>query len=227
MAALLAAPLAILLIAAVARAVRAQKRRTLNRLAADMGGRVKGTLVWWERDGVTFELELAHAVLLRVVPAKAALLPISADASHLKSASSDGGEVGRRRDELLDARVRRNLDILHRMDFYPGAKVEVTSEAIVVSRERPPSDDRALRLFLNLALPIVDRALRVCAVTGMEILKETTVRTGQCQVCGSPLVGEIVHCRRCRTPHHRECWAYVGRCSTFGCGSEGTGADAE
>jgi hypothetical protein len=27
----------------------------------------------------------------------------------------------------------------------------------------------------------------------------------------------VVVCRRCRTPHHLECWRYVGRCTTYGC----------
>lgn len=43
-----------------------------------------------------------------------------------------------------------------------------------------------------------------------------------CQVCGevrddSP----TVECERCQTPHHRDCWDYVGRCSTFACGGSG------
>ena len=40
----------------------------------------------------------------------------------------------------------------------------------------------------------------------------------ECQVCGHALTTNIVTCSRCRTPHHRECWTYVGQCTTFGCG---------
>jgi hypothetical protein len=27
----------------------------------------------------------------------------------------------------------------------------------------------------------------------------------------------VVYCGKCRTPHHEECWSYVGQCSTYGC----------
>jgi hypothetical protein len=43
---------------------------------------------------------------------------------------------------------------------------------------------------------------------------------GRCLVCGGPLRENVVHCRRCRTPHHEECWRYFGSCSTYGCREE-------
>ena len=39
-----------------------------------------------------------------------------------------------------------------------------------------------------------------------------------CQICGDAMEGDTLLCPECRTPHHRECWAYFGGCSTFGCG---------
>jgi hypothetical protein len=42
-----------------------------------------------------------------------------------------------------------------------------------------------------------------------------------CQVCGVPVTrGTAVFCASCWTPHHRVCFEYVGRCSTYACGSE-------
>jgi len=40
-----------------------------------------------------------------------------------------------------------------------------------------------------------------------------------CRVCGTELVGELVSCERCQTPHHKDCWEYWGRCATYGCAS--------
>lgn len=40
-----------------------------------------------------------------------------------------------------------------------------------------------------------------------------------CQVCGEGIETDVVFCVRCHTPHHRDCWKYMGQCSTFGCGS--------
>ncbi|MCH2124368.1 MAG: hypothetical protein MK165_06225 [Pirellulaceae bacterium] len=39
----------------------------------------------------------------------------------------------------------------------------------------------------------------------------------RCQVCGEDIVGDLVLCRRCKTPHHVECWQYNGCCTTYGC----------
>ncbi len=44
----------------------------------------------------------------------------------------------------------------------------------------------------------------------------------KCQVCGVSLAeGKVVACRRCATPHHKDCWEFNGRCSTFACGEIG------
>jgi hypothetical protein len=38
-----------------------------------------------------------------------------------------------------------------------------------------------------------------------------------CKVCGDPIVEEAVRCDTCLTPHHRDCWEFVGSCSIYGC----------
>lgn len=38
-----------------------------------------------------------------------------------------------------------------------------------------------------------------------------------CQVCLHPLAVRVVYCSGCVTPHHRECWDYLGGCSTYAC----------
>lgn len=43
---------------------------------------------------------------------------------------------------------------------------------------------------------------------------------GLCQVCGAGMTSDLVQCRKCRTPHHRSCWSYLGKCSTFACVSK-------
>ncbi len=54
---------------------------------------------------------------------------------------------------------------------------------------------------------------------GVEILESgnSELAPGACRVCGEALSERPVCCRRCRTPHHRECWEYFGACSIFGC----------
>jgi hypothetical protein len=38
-----------------------------------------------------------------------------------------------------------------------------------------------------------------------------------CKVCGDEIHEQMVVCRRCKTPHHLDCWQYTGSCSVFGC----------
>jgi len=39
-----------------------------------------------------------------------------------------------------------------------------------------------------------------------------------CKVCGEPITDTPrVFCSTCRTPHHRDCWEFIGACSIFGC----------
>jgi hypothetical protein len=38
-----------------------------------------------------------------------------------------------------------------------------------------------------------------------------------CKVCGEPIVAPGVLCGTCQTPHHRDCWEFVGACSIYGC----------
>jgi hypothetical protein len=39
-----------------------------------------------------------------------------------------------------------------------------------------------------------------------------------CKVCGEPIAGgAVIKCAVCNTPHHGDCWTYVGGCSIYGC----------
>jgi xanthosine utilization system XapX-like protein len=55
--------------------------------------------------------------------------------------------------------------------------------------------------------------------TGITFLTEPTgASKGECQVCSTPMTADLVACAKCGTLHHRSCWDYVGRCSTYACG---------
>jgi len=77
--------------------------------------------------------------------------------------------------------------------------------------------DRWLMVAFQLldALPGSDGKGRVSiGFVRMKIDAET-----MCRVCGATLAeGAIVRCAKCSTPHHRDCWEFNGRCSTFACG---------
>jgi hypothetical protein len=41
-----------------------------------------------------------------------------------------------------------------------------------------------------------------------------------CKVCGSTIEERKVLCRRCYTPHHRDCWTFSGKCAVYACGEK-------
>jgi hypothetical protein len=84
-----------------------------------------------------------------------------------------------------------------------------------VSEEAPFLD---LRRVAEEWLPVLEETKRVAEVVWIE---EPGKAIGQCQVCSTEMRGDVVHRRRCRTPHHRQCREYAGLCSTFGCGESG------
>lgn len=56
-----------------------------------------------------------------------------------------------------------------------------------------------------------------------------TAQDALCPVCAQQLDAgaELVSCLRCDAPHHPECWAYIGSCATFGCGSDRSRASSQ
>jgi hypothetical protein len=65
------------------------------------------------------------------------------------------------------------------------------------------------------------RFLRV-AIKGRPAVPENAsmkldASAGDCQVCLEKMNSRVVYCAQCRTPHHEECWSYMGMCSTYGC----------
>lgn len=63
------------------------------------------------------------------------------------------------------------------------------------------------------------RATIVDATNAIEVTAVSLDTTeAVCMVCGEPINQRRVVCRTCSTPHHRECWEYLGQCSTYACG---------
>ncbi len=76
-----------------------------------------------------------------------------------------------------------------------------------------------LEEFCERALELYDQAMLTRAV-GINFVAEGEAQPVEdpiCKVCGEPIDHDMVICRRCRTPHHLDCWQYVGKCSVFGC----------
>lgn len=68
--------------------------------------------------------------------------------------------------------------------------------------------------------PRDEAAPEAATVEEMAFVGEVDAAAGGCPVCGDGFDGEALLCDGCHVPHHPECWAFAGRCSTYGCDGE-------
>ncbi len=99
-------------------------------------------------------------------------------------------------------------------------ELRVRPEEFTLQLRAQPLYDEELWRWLKGAFALL-QALPGVGVEDLSVLARPTpaaLSESLCQVCGSTM-GQppVVYCRRCRTPHHEECWVYAGRCSTFAC----------
>jgi hypothetical protein len=78
---------------------------------------------------------------------------------------------------------------------------------IEFKRERPRVQERVHPL----------RHQKVVQKKGVRMEELQLLSEGTCQVCGTTMKSNTVRCQTCQTPHHPECWRYLGRCSTYAC----------
>jgi hypothetical protein len=120
---------------------------------------------------------------------------------------------------LLSTSVRYHLDQIRRTPDWADTSLSVHPGWLILRRRWTSTRPADLVAFVDLALGLVDQ-LQLTRTVGIDFVDEGQVKVieqARCLVCGEILVHEIVYCRRCKTPHHRECWEYTGACSTYGC----------
>lgn len=71
--------------------------------------------------------------------------------------------------------------------------------------------------FVEDAIAVFKR-IRTPGTEGVIILSaQQLAGQGNCPVCASPLGESPRFCTVCGTPHHRDCWDYLGGCAIYGC----------
>ncbi len=69
-------------------------------------------------------------------------------------------------------------------------------------------------------MELFDQAM-LSRTVGIEFVEQQhlqTIEDAKCPVCCDVITEDLVFCTRCKSPHHRECWIYSGKCATYGCG---------
>jgi hypothetical protein len=177
--------------------------------------------------GIPFRMELAPAA--RPAPPQ---YPRATRAVTTGDREFDVGYVVRANDvemsrDFLNGPVRSTVEGLHRLVHRGGMLVSINPERMLVQVDRNlGTNPENLGWVVEQALSLHDRLME--AVTwrmseGVAIVDESESwqedqGAPTCKVCGEPIdESEIVICASCNTPHHRDCWEYVGACSIYGC----------
>lgn len=128
--------------------------------------------------------------------------------------------------EFLDGAARQEIEDLRRLLGNDRILVSINSSRLMVRKESVIGTVEDLSAFADLAGRLHDRIdLFWQRASGIEILDEAVGAAegapAICQICGSDIQADArVTCRRCGTPHHRDCWEFNGQCSTYACGEK-------
>lgn len=99
-------------------------------------------------------------------------------------------------------------------------RLDLDPHRLRLQKEEQVSSPENLAELGRLGLRILD-AVRDALKAALEIQFLDAPPSGTrpvCPVCAAEIAArDKVECRRCRTPHHRECWEYAGTCSMFAC----------
>lgn len=130
--------------------------------------------------------------------------------------ASDGDEVR----HLLSDGVRLAIEQLWRHPLPGEMTVSISPNCLIVRKIWNSARGIDIEEFVERACMLSDQ-VHLAAASGIEFVvsdQPQLLDEAHCGVCGDPLAGGLVVCRRCNTPHHRDCWDYGGGCATYGCG---------
>ena len=125
-------------------------------------------------------------------------------------------------DRPMRDRIRRLAELGAGYLRGPSVTLEAGPTGLFVALPCDIVGERAmLQDFLETSIELV-RALRNPPEEGIQFLSaEEVVADGRCPVCEHPLGERPRRCGGCATPHHADCWAYFGGCSTYACSDRG------
>jgi hypothetical protein len=177
--------------------------------------------------GIPFRLELAPTVRpAPPQPPKGTRLLKLADPEFDRGFVVQANDLEMARDFLCPA-IRGTITNLHRAVHPGGMLVSINPERMLVQIDRnlglnTESLAWAVRESLSLHDGLIERVSRrvsqgIAIVDDPDSCDEDNGPT-ICKVCGEPIAEcDRVLCSECNTPHHRDCWEYVGACSIYGC----------
>ncbi len=126
--------------------------------------------------------------------------------------------------------VRHAVESLLRLAPPAGMLISVNPERLLVQVDRNLGTHAGLLDFCVRDAIIIHDSLIACVsaflAQGVSVVSAGAATAAdtdappECEVCGDPILGGHVQCALCRTPFHKDCWQFIGGCSTFGCASK-------
>lgn len=128
---------------------------------------------------------------------------------------------------FLGLESRHALGRLHRLAPLGGMLLSVNPERMLVQVDRNLAVQfDPLATAVREALALHDSLVAGVSAKlseGVEVVAAGPAAPGDagpplCKVCGEVVeAGPRTTCARCKAPHHRDCWEFIGGCSIFGC----------
>jgi hypothetical protein len=121
--------------------------------------------------------------------------------------------------KVLDPAVQRQIERLRRFLGNNNIYISFGQGTLLVKKLSLIRNPGQLLRFVGMAIDLYDATAGTMA-EGIEFVEQTRPPKASevmCQICGEAVTSEAVFCRKCKTPHHLDCWEYYGACSTYGC----------
>ncbi|MBI4566108.1 MAG: hypothetical protein HY716_15590 [Planctomycetes bacterium] len=127
--------------------------------------------------------------------------------------------------EFLDPPTRAAIVDLRKLLANDHVHVSLSPARLMIRKKGILASHHELSLFARLSDQICDRVATLWQrANGIEIVEDAPARSDEiptCRVCGHRVPPEgRVYCRRCRTPHHEDCWRFNEGCCIFACGEK-------
>lgn len=178
------------------------------------------------RQGLPFRMELAPAA--RPAPPQA---PKGTRLVRVGDPDFDRGFVVQANDaEMARASlgVNARAAIARLQDMAPpaGMLLSINPERLLVQVDRNlalisdallQAVEYALVVHDGLQLGVASRVGQGIEIVASGVAEADDLGPPLCKVCGESIVVPGVVCATCKTPHHRDCWEFVGSCSIYGC----------
>ena len=157
--------------------------------------------------------------------ASAGLRPMILNDTVLDTAFNVFGESDYPVRKLIDRRAREALTQLYYLNhhtLYVGLEYErvlvkkVVPAPVLTAEFLGEFNDQARRMIDGFLATLTVEHADAELIEVLEVHLPETIAA--CRVCGERILLDRIECRRCETPHHKDCWDYNGRCATYACG---------